>query len=683
MAGDFDPYHKWLGIPPAEQPPNHYRLLGISKFENDPDVIQIAADRQMAHLRSLSGGPNAAAAERILNETAAAKLCLLNDTKRIEYERQLHEQERAAVPEPAPVQQLPPVEPLRTVTPLSAAMPQAAQLPPGSQYPASQTPGPQVRPVPVSSAARPIADAGGFQSIGRAAPQRRTRKKKKTVNLVGHIVAPLAGLVVGYVVLCAVGPEYDFLGLVHRQAPQQEEGVANRPADDESTERTRIAVKSHNPPPKRIDLRSTPNSKQQDGSQGDESRTPPGPSRSEPTIPQRPSKPALPANPLQQVGKYAALPPLEQSEAYKLFPVYCRDDQHCELTLIAAGSEEEPAEISLQQPESDKEQWQVVRKQGADGSSAATEEQAVVAEFTRDGNSLKFRWTTAAFKLGEDARRLRESFLRLQVAEHEKLVQLSEPRFLPPVKIELEKKVDLTPISLPEGVSPDGLQFEITRLHPFKPRYQFKGRRQRCAFGETLTIDLPNVEGAQLELSTVDRGEGPSLALSAEYRLPGHPQPFELTLDRVNAQAAAFQKALDAARTAIPNLQSQGTTLQSQLRAVSATSVPSGPAGAAAQVAKARRMSALQTQIKRVAKKYQSAQETVPEMQRNLRNLEIVGNLGNALRGGTPEERAQIHFRLCRPVTYDGKEYQLVVAESKAGLVSESTATDAAASATN
>jgi hypothetical protein len=34
----FDPYRKWLGIPPEEQPPNHYRLLGIALFEDDPDV---------------------------------------------------------------------------------------------------------------------------------------------------------------------------------------------------------------------------------------------------------------------------------------------------------------------------------------------------------------------------------------------------------------------------------------------------------------------------------------------------------------------------------------------------------------------------------------------------------------------------------------------------------------------
>ena len=29
MKQSFDPYHKWLGIPPEDQPPHHYRLLGV------------------------------------------------------------------------------------------------------------------------------------------------------------------------------------------------------------------------------------------------------------------------------------------------------------------------------------------------------------------------------------------------------------------------------------------------------------------------------------------------------------------------------------------------------------------------------------------------------------------------------------------------------------------------------
>ena len=43
-AERFDPYHRWLAIPPKDQPPNHYRLLGVELFEADPDVIENAAD---------------------------------------------------------------------------------------------------------------------------------------------------------------------------------------------------------------------------------------------------------------------------------------------------------------------------------------------------------------------------------------------------------------------------------------------------------------------------------------------------------------------------------------------------------------------------------------------------------------------------------------------------------------
>ena len=56
MDQPFDPYHTWLGIPPEEQPPHHYRLLGIKPFEEKPAVIESAADRQMAHLRSFQSG---------------------------------------------------------------------------------------------------------------------------------------------------------------------------------------------------------------------------------------------------------------------------------------------------------------------------------------------------------------------------------------------------------------------------------------------------------------------------------------------------------------------------------------------------------------------------------------------------------------------------------------------------
>ncbi len=71
---DFDPYHKWLGIPPKAQPPNHYRLLSVELFESDPDVIDSAAQRQITHVRSFALGKHAEQSQSILNELAKARV---------------------------------------------------------------------------------------------------------------------------------------------------------------------------------------------------------------------------------------------------------------------------------------------------------------------------------------------------------------------------------------------------------------------------------------------------------------------------------------------------------------------------------------------------------------------------------------------------------------------------------
>lgn len=89
MSAVFDPYHTWLGIPPQEQPPNHYRLLGIQAFEEKAEVIESAADRQMMHLRSYQSGKHSALSQRLLNEVAAAKLCLLRPATKADYDARL------------------------------------------------------------------------------------------------------------------------------------------------------------------------------------------------------------------------------------------------------------------------------------------------------------------------------------------------------------------------------------------------------------------------------------------------------------------------------------------------------------------------------------------------------------------------------------------------------------------
>ena len=96
MASQFDAYHQWLGISPKDQPPNHYRLLGVDLFEADPNVISNAADQRMAHVRSFQTGQRAAESQEILNEIAAARICLLNPEKKAKYDEYLRSQEAEA-----------------------------------------------------------------------------------------------------------------------------------------------------------------------------------------------------------------------------------------------------------------------------------------------------------------------------------------------------------------------------------------------------------------------------------------------------------------------------------------------------------------------------------------------------------------------------------------------------------
>ncbi len=85
----FDPYLRWLGIRDPQRPPSHYRLLGLEPFESDPEVIATAADRQMAHVRTFQTGQFGAVSQRLLNELAAARVCLLNRAKKAAYDEQL------------------------------------------------------------------------------------------------------------------------------------------------------------------------------------------------------------------------------------------------------------------------------------------------------------------------------------------------------------------------------------------------------------------------------------------------------------------------------------------------------------------------------------------------------------------------------------------------------------------
>lgn len=89
MASQRDPYHEWLGIPPKDQPPNHYRLLGIEPLEADPSVIVHAVNRQLGHLRTFVDGPRGDEAKQLIGKISEARSCLLDAGKKAKYDAAL------------------------------------------------------------------------------------------------------------------------------------------------------------------------------------------------------------------------------------------------------------------------------------------------------------------------------------------------------------------------------------------------------------------------------------------------------------------------------------------------------------------------------------------------------------------------------------------------------------------
>jgi hypothetical protein len=165
MSEQFDPYRKWLGIPPKDQPPNHYRLLGIPRFEEDPDVIENAADRQMAHVRTYQTSQHAAASQKILNELSTAKLCLLDPKQKAKYDEQLKAELSPSPPRP-------PIPP-------PAQAPEA----PAAATAGSPVAGAAVAPAPADKGSAPSAPTIPISTTPTGAAAGRVRPRRKSSHL--------------------------------------------------------------------------------------------------------------------------------------------------------------------------------------------------------------------------------------------------------------------------------------------------------------------------------------------------------------------------------------------------------------------------------------------------------------------------------------------------------------------
>lgn len=215
MAAGFDPYHHWLSIPPAEQPPNHYRLLGLQAFESSVGVIENAASRQLMHVRRHLQTPLRPYALMLIRELEVARICLTDGEAKRVYDGLLRQREAYLAREVLPTYVAETKIALSSTTAKNALSERtnidvaAFDLEAGGQHANLD-----IFVPPVVTATR---------------SRRRKSKSGPITYLFLWLTSAVIGLLAGYAVLCIIDPKYDFLRIMHRD--EAEDAIARDRAD--------------------------------------------------------------------------------------------------------------------------------------------------------------------------------------------------------------------------------------------------------------------------------------------------------------------------------------------------------------------------------------------------------------------------------------------------------------------
>ena len=82
----MDFYKQWLGIPDGPRPPDHYELLRVVRFEDDPEKIRAHYKKLNGHVRKYATGQYMLQSQDMLNELARAMLCLTDPERKRDYD---------------------------------------------------------------------------------------------------------------------------------------------------------------------------------------------------------------------------------------------------------------------------------------------------------------------------------------------------------------------------------------------------------------------------------------------------------------------------------------------------------------------------------------------------------------------------------------------------------------------
>ena len=548
MATAFDPYHRWLSIPPSEQPPNHYRLLGLEEFEANFEVIGNAAERQITHVRPHLQLPLRPYATNLIRELDVARKCLLDPEAKLAYDSWLEQHLNTPTAESSSrVQQRVVGRATRTAaSPVSAAgVPHIAF----TNFPvqAEQNFGPssfdtnEQFPSNASPAVVP--------SIVAYRKSYRPRSKGSPLAfLILWFAGGVMGLLAGYCVLCLIDPKYDFLNVMFSKEDRGSsatDATATPPAIAPSLQRpklpereSRLGNRVRNAVPNNRDARTDDDAFS--------SVLPPKIASAEP-LPRR-SAPQAP-NPFRVVipealrlpsrdsdGKPAMLTELSMENGGKIA------DQEIALSL-SQGSNFTEGQLSLV---SENKSWVAQWTQSSPGQEKISEaDRTEVGRFSRIANFLCFAWAAEASEPAETA--IRNSLLTIRVAGTPHYAALRVPENLDAISIDLKRPKVFAVFTCEYMPELENIRVDIMDSSML-PSHRVEGAGLRgLKQSDVTTLYYPEAIGAFTRVRVIKRGTRPAIEFETRYELPSGLRD-ELTITRGNRKSQYLRDELAAAR---------------------------------------------------------------------------------------------------------------------------------------
>jgi hypothetical protein len=566
----FDPYYEWLAIPPAEQPPDLYRLLGVQKYESDPQVIENAADRQMLFLRQFQSSPRWPYAEALLNTVARARVELLQPARKQAYDRSLQQSEHAAATARRPI----PVA--SVVTPETSA-----------DHPASSV-----------QQAIPLFQSATGETAATPAQRRRNKPpdRRNWVRLMGIILGGPMGIAIGIWLANMLG--YDLLGTA-KQPQSRPDATAQRPAPKAPENSQRPS--QH--PSQRSSLEPKPEPAVQPVVEQEVKPSPvPRATPANPVV----ERAAPPVDVVAALPASVDLPPTTNASAVSLFAV--PGDAAVVEWAVRSGVADLPAggSICARRANSDPRRWNVLFAP----DPAAVDQGIPIAKLVAVGSEMQFQWTAAA---GDEKfqTHLRNCCLEAKSGAQTRSIQLRRP-------------LELTPLALDLNQDQSSLDFELSDLPPAghlllevttAPKGSaFEDGAASASVGKPVVIQFAELTGAEISLRLQQKGTGQFTMRATPEFVEGPRLRFELTRPKLAEMTKRWNEMGQKAALTIKQTQARIAALQDQLDELSEVS-----GNISVMTERARQMKAVNERIKIEVERLPSHRKRLVEAEARLK----------------------------------------------------------------